>query len=56
MHEGEEDRGGGGGGAMGLPRIFSSSPASADDVTIPVEGGMVMETTMTRDLRYISFR
>ena len=45
-----------GGETKGPPRIFSSSSAYADDVAIPAEGGMVMETTMKRDLRYLSFR
>ena len=40
----------------GLLRIFSSASASADDVAIPAEGGMVSEMTMTRGLRYLSFR
>ena len=39
----------------GPPGIFYSSSASADYVAIPAEGGMVMETTMTRGLRYLSF-
>ena len=39
----------------GPSRIFSSSSASADYVAIPVKGGMVMETKMTRRLRYLSF-
>ena len=49
-------RGERGGRMKGLLRIFSSSSASADDVAIPAEGGMVSEMTMTRGLRYLSFR
>ena len=45
-----------GGGTKEPTRIFSYSYASADDVAIPAKGGMVMETTMTRGLRYLSFR
>ena len=44
-----------GGRAKGPPRIFSSSSASADDVAISDEGGMVMETTTTQGIRYLSF-
>ena len=46
----------GGGVTKGPPNIFYSSSASADDVAIPAKGGTVMETTMTRGLRYLSFR
>ena len=43
-------------GTKGPPMIFSSSSVSADDVFIPAKVGMVVETTMTRGLRYLSFR
>ena len=43
------------GRTKGPPRIFSSSSASIDDVETPAEGGMVIVTTMTQGLRYLSF-
>ena len=49
-------REGGGGGVKGPPSMFSSSSASADAVEILAKGGIVMEMTMTRGMRYLSFR
>ena len=43
------------GGDKGAAQDIYSSSASADDVAIPAEGVMMMETTIMRGLRYPSF-